>query len=101
MDSTSDIQWLGDSKERFLERVAGIEVYGIYEGKVDLGRRYAAEVLEKTELAAQNLNQYPARLDGERVIPFSHGVIVYKVIKIVEPGKQDFQMQIVDVRAAY
>ena len=62
MESTLEIEWFGDAKERLIERAKARENWGDYQGISHLGRRLIQEVTEKISEISQNLNLYAERM---------------------------------------
>ncbi len=103
MESTLEIEWFGDAKERLVERAKAREDWGDYQGISHLGRRLIQEVTEKISEVSQNLNLYGERNDEERVAPLESGfVFIYKKTYYTDsPELSATKLLIVDVRRSY
>lgn len=104
MEFTHEIEWYGDSRERFLERAIERESWGNYNGHSNLGRRLIQEVQDKIREVSENLNLYQVRDDDERVAPLASSgyVLVYQkeYFKNAE-GLTAVRLIIIDVRKSY
>ena len=85
MESADYVEWLGDSKARFLERAIELEIWGEYEGHLNLGKRLILEVDYRIKEISKNLNLYSVRFDEERVVPLdeSNHILVYRKIELL------------------
>lgn len=103
MESTIEIEWFGDARERLIERAKAREVWGDYEGISHLGERFLDEVLGKISEISQNLNLYAERNDEERVAPLESGfIVVYKKIYYTDSLKiKKVKLLLIDVRKSY
>ena len=103
MESTTEIEWLGDARERLIERAKAREAWGDYEGISNLGKRLLQEVTEKISEISQNLNMYTERNDEERVAPLESGfVFVYKKSYYEDSLKvKKVKLLLIDVRKSY
>ncbi len=103
MESTLEIEWFGDAKERLIERARAREDWGDYQGISHLGRRLIQEVTEKISEVSQNLNLYGERNDEERVAPLeSDFVFIYKKIYYTDTqGLNVVKLRVIDVRRNY
>lgn len=103
MESTLEIEWFGDAKERLIERAKAREDWGDYQGISHLGRRLIQEVTEKISEVSQNLNLYGERNDEERVAPLeSDFVFIYKKIYYVNKAEEKMvKLVIIDIRKSY
>lgn len=103
MESTLEIEWFGDAKERLIERAKAREDWGDYQGISHLGRRLIQEVTEKISEVSQNLNLYGERNDEERVAPLeSDFIFIYKKIYYVNKAEEKMvKLVIIDIRKSY
>lgn len=103
MESTLEIEWFGDAKERLIERAKAREDWGDYQGISHLGRKLIQEVTEKISEVSQNLNLYAERNDEERVAPLESGfVFIYKKIYYIDNLKmKQAKLLLIDVRKSY
>jgi hypothetical protein len=103
MEFTNEIEWYGDSKNRFLERAIEREAWGHYNGNPDLGRRLLQEVQNKIKEVANNLNMYQERENNERVavLAESNYVLVYKKEYIKTSDGNKVKLLVLDVRKSY
>ena len=90
MESTTEIEWFGDAKERLIERAKAREDWGDYQGISHLGRRLIQEVTEKISEISKNLNLYSERNDeGSKYDPvplpdLELSSIVFKFFKLAK-----------------
>ena len=103
MESTTEIEWLGDARERLIERAKAREIWGDYEGISNLGKRLLHEVTEKISEISQNLNMYAERNGEERVAPLESGfVLIYKKDYYVDNfNNKQIKLLLIDVRRNY
>lgn len=103
MESTTEIEWLGDAKERLIERAKAREDWGDFQGISHLGRRLIQEVTEKISEISKNLNLYSERNDEERVAPIDSGfVLVYKKAYYTDSMEiKKIKLLLIDVRKSY
>ena len=103
MESTLEIEWFGDAKERLIERAKAREDWGDYQGISHLGRKLIQEVTEKISEVSQNLNLYAERNDEERVALLESGfVFIYKKIYYIDNLKmKQVKLLLIDVRKSY
>lgn len=99
MEAADKVEWLGDARDRFIERAIELESWGDYEGLPNLGRRLISEVDNKIKEIQLNMNLYAVRDDDERVVnlPDSNHILIYKKVSVL--GKM--RLQILDVRRFY
>lgn len=98
MESTETIEWIGDSRSRFIERAIELEIWGDYEGHPHLGRRLMTEVDQQIQLIKTNLNLYSIRENDERVVPLGNSNHILIYMKIFRP---DPILLIIDIRRFY
>jgi hypothetical protein len=103
MESTTEIEWFGDAKERLIERAKAREDWGDYQGISNLGKRLIQEVTEKISEIFKNLNLYSERNDEERVAPLESGfVLIYKKIYYTDSLEiRKVKLVLLDVRKNY
>ena len=103
MESTVEIEWFFDARERLIELAKGRENWGDYEGISSLGKRLLQEVTEKILEVSRNLNLYNERDDEERVATLDCGfVLIYK--KVYYKNAEDItvvKLLIINVRKSY
>ncbi|MBI2519775.1 MAG: hypothetical protein HYV97_05140 [Bdellovibrio sp.] len=104
MEVADEIEWYGDSEERFIERAIEREAWGNYNGNHGLGVRFIREVQDKISEISKNLNLYQQRTGEERVAPLlsSGYVLVYRKEHFEDArGTMKARLTLLDVRKSY
>ena len=104
MEVADEIEWYGDSEERFIERAIEREAWGNYNGNYGLGVRFIREVQDKISEISKNLNLYQQRNGEERVAPLlaSGYVLVYRKEHFENAqGITKARLTLLDVRKSY
>lgn len=103
MEFTDEVEWYGNSKERFIERALDREAFGMWEGNPELGKRLIQEVQEKIIEISRNLNQYQERENGERVAPLAKNnyVLIYQKEYFQYNNLSKVKLVIIDIRKSF
>ena len=103
MESTIEIEWVGDTKIRLIDRATVRQRWGDYEGISNLGKRLIQEVTEKISEVSKNLNLYSERNNEERVAPLESGyVFIYKKVYYAnELQESKVKLLVIDIRKSY
>ena len=103
MEFAHEIEWQGDSEERFIHRAIEREAWGNYEGNPNLGQRLVHEVQGKIKEISGNLNLYQERDNKDRVValPSNGYELVYQKEYFKDGDLPKIRLVVVDVRKSY